>query len=137
MSRYVSRFKLYLIPKRLTQIARITLTSKILVSSFISLSIYLHTLIYLKIHTILTENTISYSSDISFNGLRPTNILLYLVIIYCSFYIDMYSNNIRNLFLKLKTNNKLITKLKSRYLFQKSLLGVITLLYSCLIFDIL
>ena len=131
MSRYVSRFKLYLIPKRLTQIARITLTSKILVSSFISLSIYLHTLIYIKIHTILAENTISYSSDISFNGLRP------LVIIYCSFYIDRYSNNIRNLFLKLKTNNKLITKLKSRYSFQKSLLGVITLLYSCLIFDIL
>ena len=128
MSRYVSRFKLYLIPKRLTQIARITLTSKILVSSFISLSIYLHTLIYIKIHTILAKNIISYSSDISFNGLRP---------IYCSFYIDMYSNNIRNLFLKLKTNNKLIAKLKSRYLFQKSLLGVITLLYSCLIFDIL
>ena len=131
MSRYVSRFKLYLIPKRLTQIARITLTSKILVSSFISLSIYLHTLIYIEIHTILAENIISYSSDISFNGLRP------LVIIYCSFYIDMYSNNIRNLFLKLKTNNKLIAKLKSRYSFQKSLLGVITLLYSCLIFDIL
>ena len=50
VSRYVSRFKLYLIPKRLTQIARITLTSKILVSSFISLSIYLHTLIYINIH---------------------------------------------------------------------------------------
>ena len=133
MSRYVSRFKLYLIPKRLTQIARITLTSKILVSSFISLSMYLHTLIYIKI---LAENINSYSSDISFNT-SYTNILLYLVIIYCSFYIDMYSNNIRNLFLKLKTNNKLITKLKSRYLFQKSLLGVITLLYSCLIFDIL
>ena len=136
MSRYVSRFKLYLIPKCLTQIARITLTSKILVSSFISLSIYLHTLIYIKIYTLLADNKISYSSNISFNA-PYSNILLYLVIIYCSFYIDRYSNNIRNLFLKLKTNNKLITKLKSRYLFQKSLLGVITLLYSCLIFDIL
>ena len=62
VSRYVSRFKLYLIPKRLTQIARITLTSKILVSSFISLSIYLHTLIYIKIYTLLADNKISYSS---------------------------------------------------------------------------
>ena len=55
VSRYVSRFKLYLIPKCLTQIARITLTSKILVSSFISLSIYLHTLIYIKIYTLLAD----------------------------------------------------------------------------------